>query len=145
MKSTRFHLDIRHAASRPNFDSSEKPMSRRTIIASFAALVALARPALAHAQLTESSPADKASVSASPTELDLSFSEALNLKFSGLTIAGSDKSPVTTGDPMLMDGDKVLMVPVSQTLSAGAYTVYWHVLSTDGHKSSGSYSFTVTP
>lgn len=121
-------------------------MCRRIIITSFAAaLVGLARPAFAHAQLTTSSPADSASVSESPTELDLSFSEALNLKFSGLTIAGADKSSVTTGDPMLMDGDKVLIVPVSQTLSAGAYTVYWHVLSTDGHKSSGSYSFTVTP
>ncbi|KAA0699985.1 Cu resistance protein [Neorhizobium sp. P12A] len=118
---------------------------RIMIIGLAAALIALARPAFAHAELTTSSPADGSSVSASPTELDLSFSEALNLNFSGLTITGSDKSAIETGDPMLMDGDKVLIVPVSQTLSAGAYTVYWHVLSTDGHKSSGSYSFTVTP
>ncbi len=110
-----------------------------------AAVIGLAGQAFAHAHLTSSSPADKAAVAASPTELDLSFSEALNLKFSGLTITGAGNVSVETGDPMLMQGDMVLMVPVSQTLAAGTYRVEWHVLSTDGHKTSGSYSFTVTP
>jgi methionine-rich copper-binding protein CopC len=109
------------------------------------ALAGFAGQAFAHADLTSSMPADKAAVTASPTELDLRFSEALNLKFSGVTIMAADKTAVETGDPMLMNGDMVLMVPVSQTLPAGTYTVEWHVLSTDGHKSTGRYTFTVTP
>jgi len=110
-----------------------------------AGLAALITPALADVRLLSASPPDKASVSASPTELDLSFSEALNPTSSGLTIVGTDLAPVATEDPMLMEGDKVLMVPVSQTLPAGTYVVHWHVLSTDGQQTSGNYSFTVTP
>jgi methionine-rich copper-binding protein CopC len=37
------------------------------------------------------------------------------------------------------------MVPVTDELVAGTYTVEWHVLSTDGHKSRGTYGFTVKP
>jgi methionine-rich copper-binding protein CopC len=38
-----------------------------------------------------------------------------------------------------------LSVPVIGTLQPGIYTVEWHALSTDGHKTTGSYSFTVKP
>jgi hypothetical protein len=110
-----------------------------------AGLTALVTPALAEVRLVSSSPADKTSVDASPAELDLSFSDALNSTASGLTIVGADMAPIATEDPMLMDGDKMLMVPVSQTLPAGTYVVRWHVLSTDGQQTSGNYSFTVTP
>ncbi len=121
-------------------------MSRLTRILSAAALasIAFAGQALAHAHLQGSEPADKAAV-ASPGELDLTFSEALDLKFSGVTVTGPDKGEVKLGEPMLMEGDKVLMVPVSGKLAPGSYSVDWHVLSADGHKTNGSFSFTVKP
>lgn len=121
-------------------------MSRLTRILSMTALasVALAGQAFAHAHLKSSAPADKASV-ASPSELDLTFTEELDLKFSGVTVTGPDKGEVKLGNGMLMDGDKVLMVPVSEKLAPGSYTVDWHVLSTDGHKTNGTFSFTVNP
>ncbi len=117
-----------------------------TRILPFAALasLALAGQAFAHAHLASSTPADKASI-ASPSEIDLTFTEELNLKFSGLTVTGPDKGEVKLGDTMLEGGDKVLMAPVSGTLAPGSYTVDWHVLSTDGHKTQGTFSFTVTP
>lgn len=116
----------------------------------FAALVAaastgLSTAAFAHAHLHAAVPADKASVKTAPTELDLTFTEGLNLKFSGVTVTGPGKAAVKTGEAMLMDGDKTLMVPITAPLPAGQYTVDWHVLSVDGHKSEGSYSFTVAP
>ncbi|OWO95788.1 Cu resistance protein [Rhizobium esperanzae] len=121
-------------------------MSRLTRILFFTAIatIAVAGEALAHAHLKSSVPADKASI-ASPGELDLSFSEEVNLKFSGVKVTGPDNKSVKLGDGMLMDSDKTLMVPISGKLAAGQYTVEWHVLSTDGHKTNGSYSFTVTP
>lgn len=121
-------------------------MSRLTRILSLAtvATVVLAGQAFAHAHLKSSAPADKASV-ASPSELDLTFTEELNLKFSGVTVTGPDKGEVKLGEGMLMDGDKVLMVPVSDRLAPGSYTVDWHVLSTDGHKTEGNFTFTVKP
>ncbi|MDO1582572.1 copper homeostasis periplasmic binding protein CopC [Rhizobium oryzicola] len=107
--------------------------------------LAFAGPALAHAHLKAATPADKAAVSDSPKELDLTFSEPLNLKFSGIKLIGPDKSEIKTGAPMLMDADKTLMVTVPVKLSAGDYTVEWHVLSTDGHRTEGTYGFSVKP
>ena len=105
----------------------------------------LAGQAFAHAHLKSATPADKSTIKTSPSELDLTFSEGLNLKFSGIKVTGPDKAIVKLGDAMLMQNDTVLMVPVSGTLGAGTYTVEWHALSADGHKTNGSYTFTVKP
>jgi copper resistance protein C len=69
----------------------------------------------------------------------------VNLKFSGIKVTGPKKEDVKLGKPMLMDGDKTLMVPVSGTLEPGAYTIEWHALSNDGHKTNGSIGFSVKP
>ncbi|MDM9620631.1 copper homeostasis periplasmic binding protein CopC [Rhizobium sp. S96] len=112
---------------------------------SFAAALLMSGQATAHAQLSASVPTDGATVATSPTEIDLHFSEELNLKFSGIKIIGADKAEAKTGNAKLTDSGKKLVVPVSAALPAGTYTVEWHVLSTDGHKTSGSYSFNVKP
>lgn len=122
-------------------------MKARTATLGMAAAltIAFSGEAWAHAHLTVAAPADKSVVKASPAELDLTFSEALNIKFSGAKLVAADKSEVKTGEAMLMDGGKVLMIPVPAALAPGAYTVEWHVLSVDGHKTNGSVSFTVQP
>jgi methionine-rich copper-binding protein CopC len=109
-----------------------------------AATACLSTEAFAHAHLKSSVPADKSVVEA-PQELDLTFSEELNLKFTGVTVIGPNKGAVKTGEAMLMDGKVGLMVPVSEKLGAGAYDVEWHALSADGHKTKGSFTFTVKP
>ena len=102
--------------------------------------------AFAHAHLKAAIPAVDGAVSAAPTELDLTFSEGLELKFTGLKVTGPDRKAVPTGAATLKPGgDTVLVVPVTVTLSPGPYTVAWHALSTDGHKTSGTYRFTVAP
>lgn len=118
--------------------------SQRTIGAPFN-LVDDRDQVFAHAHLKSSAPAADSAVKLAPSELDLTFSEDLNLKFSGVTVTGPDKKVVKTGAGTLMDGDKTLMVPVSDKLAPGKYTVQWHALSTDGDKTDGSYSFTVAP
>lgn len=118
-------------------------MSRVTFpIAATLLSIALAGPAFAHAHLESATPADMATVAA-PSELDLNFSEDLNLKFTGIKVTGPAKAVVKTGDGKLMNANKTLTVPVSGKLAAGTYKVEWHALSTDGHKTKGSYSFTV--
>ena len=109
-------------------------------------LLAVSGPAFAHAHLKSATPAVGGTVAAAPTELDLTFSEGLNLKFTGVKVTGPAKAAVATGPATLGGGgDTTLVVPVSDTLAAGAYTVAWHALSTDGHKTSGTYTFTVKP
>jgi len=121
-------------------------MSKLPLITSIALIVTAAAPsqALAHAHLKTSSPAEKTSV-VSPSELDLTFTEELDLKFSGVKVTDSSKEEIKLGEAGLKDDGKVLTVPVSATLAPGDYTVSWHVLSADGHKTNGSYTFTVKP
>ncbi|WP_413991565.1 copper homeostasis periplasmic binding protein CopC [Labrys okinawensis] len=122
-------------------------MSKIVCSVGFAALIGLAATgsAFAHAHLKSAVPAVNGTVDKAPTELDLTFTEDLNLKFSGVTVTGPDKAVVQTGTAMLMEKNTVLMVPLSGTLGAGTYTVSWHALSGDGHKTNGSYKFTVKP
>lgn len=116
---------------------------------SFVLLVAipfLTGPALAHAHLKSATPADGATVTAAPSELDLTFSEGLNLKFSGVKVTGSGGKAIATGESSLKaGGDTTLVVPLTDPLGSGVYTVNWHALSTDGHKTTGSYRFSVKP
>lgn len=106
----------------------------------------LAGQAFAHAHLKSAVPAIDGTAAAAPSEIALTFSEALNLKFSGATVTDAGGKPVATGDAKLVGtGDTGLTVPLAAPLAAGTYSVKWHVLSVDGHKTEGAYSFTVKP
>jgi len=107
-----------------------------------AALALLASPASAHAHLLSETPADGATV-AGPTGLVLSFSEGIVLKFTGITITGASGAVSVASTALDPKDDKVLDVTLAAPLAAGSYTVAWHALSTDGHKTEGSYAFTV--
>ena len=105
----------------------------------------LATPAaLAHAHLTKQSPAANADVAVSPQALTLNFSEGVEPGFSGATLTGSNKEQIKTGKASRSEQDKTqLIIPLAQTLEAGKYTVDWHVVSVDGHKTKGQYTFSV--
>lgn len=121
------------------------PQMKKLLLVAAVASFALASQALAHAHLKSAVPIADGTIKQAPSELDLTFTEGLNLKFSGVTVSGPNKAVVKTGKAMLMNGDTTLMIPVTDKLTAGKYTVEWHVLSTDGHKTDGTYSFTVAP
>lgn len=108
--------------------------------------VAYSTAVLAHAHLKSSVPAADATVSATPTSLRLRFTEGVEVKFSGVKVSGPGQGKVKLGHAMLAPGsDDTLEVPISGAMPAGEYTVRWHILSKDGHKSKGSYTFTIKP
>jgi copper resistance protein C len=118
---------------------------RMLVIAAVASL-GLAGHAFAHAHLKSAAPAVNGTVAASPTELDLTFTEGVDLKFTGVAVTGPGKETVETGEAKLKTGDDTtLIVPLTGPLSPGAYTVAWHALAKDGHKTKGSYTFTIKP
>lgn len=106
---------------------------------------ALATPAaLAHAHLTTQSPEADAQIIASPQALTLNFSEGVAPAFSGATLTGPKQTQIKTGKPTRNEQDKTqLIIPLAQSLDAGKYTVDWHVVSVDGHKTKGQYTFSV--
>ncbi|BCG70993.1 hypothetical protein MesoLj113a_21510 [Mesorhizobium sp. 113-1-2] len=122
-------------------------MKHASVFLVFAGLGCLfaAGPAFAHAHLKGANPADKTIVSTSPMALTLDFTEGLNPDFSGVNLQDASGSQVPSGKALLSNGDETLTIPVQSTLRPGDYTVKWHVLSADGHKTEGSYSFTAKP
>lgn len=105
----------------------------------------LATPVVfAHAHLKHQYPAADAKVDAAPQALTLNFSEGIEPKFSGVKITGSKQQDVKTGPVKRNENDKTqLIVPIEQALTPGEYTVDWHVVSVDGHKTTGNYHFSV--
>ena len=100
--------------------------------------------AFAHAHLQQQIPAADSTVSVSPQALTLTFSEGVELSFRGVTLNGPQNKPVATGKLARSDGNKAqLTLPLNEPLAAGEYTVEWHVVSVDGHKTKGQYHFSV--
>lgn len=115
------------------------------LAAATASLVCAATPpAFAHAHLLAADPAEKSTVTASPAAITLRFSEEIELKFSKATVSGPGNAAVKTGEATHgKGGNDILEIPVVDTLSPGAYSIDWQVLSKDGHKVKGHSTFTV--
>lgn len=97
----------------------------------------------AHAKLVSADPPANGVAKAAPQNLDLLFSEEISGKLSGAVVKGADGKPIPVTTMTEKDG-KGLMVMMKAPLNPGAYSVDWHaVASDDGHRTSGTYSFTV--
>ncbi|MDY0419529.1 CopC domain-containing protein YobA [Enterobacter sp. 170198] len=98
---------------------------------------------LAHAHLKQQIPAADSLVTA-PQALTLNFSEGIEPGFSGVVVTDAQKQAIRTGTATRDEKNKAqLTVPLEQTLTSGIYQVDWHVVSVDGHKTKGSYHFSV--
>jgi methionine-rich copper-binding protein CopC len=102
-------------------------------------LVAGAPVASAHARLDHANPAVGSTVGSSPGEVTLSFTENLEAKFSGAEVRNSAGARVDQGS---QTSGNTIHVGV-KSLPSGAYSVNWHVLSVDTHKTQGSFTFHV--
>jgi len=109
------------------------------------ALVSSASPAFAQARFVKATPAAGSEVG-SATEIRLKFNESVDPRFSGLTLAAPRDVNVELGEPEVENDDpRALVVPVTNVLQPGAYTVHWRVMSFDSHSTQGEFSFTVKP
>jgi methionine-rich copper-binding protein CopC len=106
------------------------------------ALLLGAAPALAHARLLNSDPADGASLDAGPQRVSLTFSDAMTGEFDAITIVGPDEKQYQTGD-VSAEGNTV-SIAVQPLGPAGLYDIGYRVVSADGHPVEGSLSFTLT-
>ena len=123
-------------------------MSRiaRQLVATLAILVGVlalgTTAASAHATLESSSPADGQSVLTSPSEIRITFSEAVTTISGALSVLNADGKTVDVGNTEVVGG-RTLVAPISETLSDGTYVATYRVLSADGHPVSGSILFGV--
>ncbi|HLH11208.1 MAG TPA: copper homeostasis periplasmic binding protein CopC [Methylovirgula sp.] len=112
---------------------------------SAAALVCLlaATPACAHAFLDHATPAVGSTVSGSPGELRLSFTENVVAPFSNVHVTAEGGGPVPAAKPRL-GAPNELIIRLGHPLKPGTYVVSWHVVSVDTHPTQGTYKFTIT-
>ena len=101
-------------------------------------------PAFAHAYLRASEPANEAALKTAPKEVAIEFTEAVAPRLSGIAVEDGAGARVDRGD-LHPEGKEGTRLGVGlPPLTPGVYTVRWHVVAADdGHKSSGSFRFTV--
>ena len=108
-----------------------------------AAVVALALPAsaFAHATLKQSSPRVQQRVERSPVALRLGFDQSVTALPGSIEVRTARGALVSSAARSRHGGRDV--VALLERLPKGAYTVRWHVLSSDGHVVSGVFTFGV--
>jgi len=108
-----------------------------------AAATAIASAAQAHAMLEAATPAVNGVVAGAPKEIRITFSEDIVPAFSGIALKGPGGATIATGKGAVDKEGTTLIVPVKAALKPGAYQVQWRAVSTDTHKMTGTYAFTV--
>lgn len=125
---------------------SIKKLKRLPILSSAIVLAAslISQQAFAHAHLKTETPAADSQVSAATSELTLGFSEGVEPNFSKVALSGPKGETVKTGKFTLATNDNTqALITLPAPLTSGKYVVSWQVVSVDGHKTQGKYSFTV--
>jgi methionine-rich copper-binding protein CopC len=110
----------------------------------FAVTFALLLPvaAFAHARPKVMNPAPD-SVIASPAFISIIFSEALEPKFSSITVTDAAGKLQNKAASQPSSSDPKLLTLALPRLTPGVYTVHWATAAVDGHRAQGDYHFTV--
>ncbi len=107
------------------------------------AAIAFGSPAWSHARLSQSTPAADAVLAKAPKEVRVRFTEPLEGSFSGIRLTDAAGKELTPGKAVVDSGDSTAMRLSLPVLESGIYRVHWSVVTRDGHRVKGEYSFTV--
>jgi len=97
----------------------------------------------AHAFLDHAEPKVGSAVAKPPAEVKIWFTQELEPAFSSIQVTDAQGKEVDKKDAQLDSKDKSLLVVSVPELPAGIYTVAWHVVSVDTHKTQGHFEFTI--
>jgi hypothetical protein len=104
-------------------------------------LLATTSPAWAHTELVSSDPAQGASLAAAPTQIRLTFGEAVTLPSDPISVTGPDGAKWTVGAATIAGA--VVTAPVTPSGPAGKYTVAYKVIADDGDQVAGTVVFSL--
>ena len=120
---------------------------RRALVVAVAAAGALVLPAaaFAHAALLRTVPQASGTVNTPPTQVAMTFSEAVEPRFAIVSVTDAAAHQQTDGPPRRSPANPdTLLVPLKH-VAEGWYLVYWRVISVDGHPVRGAFTFAVGP
>jgi copper resistance protein C len=107
-----------------------------------ATVVVLPRAVLAHAMPEAEDPKVGSTVTSPPQRVAIRFDAPIEVLFSRLDVLDSTGQNEAEDTPQVNAETRTLAVPL-KPLTPGEYTVKWSVVAKDGHRTEGSYTFTV--
>ncbi|WDD95007.1 copper homeostasis periplasmic binding protein CopC [Burkholderia sp. FERM BP-3421] len=117
------------------------PLARRGALAVLA--LTLSAAAFAHAKPEHSEPAANAVVTDAPHAVAIDFTEPLEPAFSSIVVTDAAGQPAADGRATIDAANRKRMSVALKPIAAGDYTVRWVAVATDGHRTQGSYRFSV--
>ena len=99
--------------------------------------------AFAHAQYERSDPGRRSIVTRPPEVIKIWFSEQLEPAYSTIIVKDGEGSSVTEEVATLDPEDRKLLILKLPVLTPGKYTVFYKVLSVDGHVVDSKFKFKV--
>jgi methionine-rich copper-binding protein CopC len=115
----------------------------RRWIAGTALVLLLATPGWPHASLVRSSPARRATLTTAPDRVQLWFNEAIEPKFSRISVRDAAGRQADLGDAHFDPDEPQCLTIGLRALGRGTYHVRFRVLSVDGHVVESEFSFTL--
>jgi copper resistance protein C len=104
-----------------------------------------AKATLAHAFLDRAVPSVGGTVSGSPREIRLYFTQGVVTAFSHVHVVSEAGAVVPAGRLVNDPSDRaIVIVRLGRALTPGTYSVTWYVVSIDTHTTQGTFSFTVS-
>jgi copper transport protein len=130
------------------FAPTHAPKARKRIFAVLALLgawavlaISGATPALAHATVAGSDPAESSRLQAAPSTVTMTFSEDVTVGAGFLKVVDNKGNTVTQGTAK--SNGRNVTVPLRSGLGDGSYIVSYRVISADSHPIDGAYAFVV--
>lgn len=97
-----------------------------------------------HLRLVSTSPAADTTLTSSPSEIRLNFSEPPQMRGTTVRLADASEALVPSTDAAADEDDRSqVIIRPEAPLAPGRYTVHWRVIAQDGHTQRGSFDFTV--
>lgn len=118
-------------------------MSKSLVTLATALLVAVASASAdAHGTIESSSPKEGATLTSSPSEIRMKFTEMLEPAFTSVKLIGPSGQEVAPKEKVRVEDGKTVVVPLP-TLAPGLYKAQWMSAGHDGHHIHGELTFTV--
>jgi methionine-rich copper-binding protein CopC len=106
------------------------------------ASVGVALDAYAHAFPNSEDPRVGSTIAKSPAKITITYDAPIESLFAHVSVLSNAGQEEVAGSPAVDSNHRTLSVML-KPLNPGDYTVKWSVVAEDGHRTEGSYDFTV--
>src|SRR5207302_126185 len=115
-------------------------------LAALAAAAAFPSIASAHAYLVRTSPVASGVLDRPPSQVALTYDEAVEPQFAIISVTDASGRQQTTGPVQRSPANPdTLVVPLRPGLPQGWYLIYWRAISVDGHPVQSAFTYAVGP